>query len=280
MRMTRVMALLAASVLFSAWCPAFAETIAPAAVASIAPASTGFERHDEKSDWAKILADRSPSLVTVKFVLKIEPGSQEQEAEITGLVIDSAGLILCSNLQTGGFPPIMMQQFGGSFTATPTNIKILAGDDVEGVSAKLIARDSELDLAWIRVDDGTGKTFSPVSFDGTAKPGVGDALLSITRLGKFFDRATVIHQTRLGGITKKPRTLLVPGDNSIANQLGVPIFTSSGQVVGFTALQLPEDEDEGEGGMGGARRAGDQAGVGIRRCGDRLDRHRQARRRR
>lgn len=200
-------------------------------------------------DWAKLLADRAGSLVTVKFVLKIEPGSQEQEAEISAVVIDAKGLLLCSNTQTGGFPPIIQSRMGGA-TATPTNIKVLAGDDTEGVSAKLIARDSELDLAWIQVDDGSGKTFDAVDFTKSSSPLVGDTLLTVSRLGKFFDRASIIQSTRLGGSTKKPRKLYIPADTSIANELGAPVFATDGSVVGFTALQLPEAEDVEGGGMG------------------------------
>lgn len=210
-----------------------------------APAPTPSARPD---DWNKILTQHASALVTVKFVLKIEPGSQEQEAEISAVVIDSKGLLLCSNTQTGGFPPIIQARMGGA-TATPTNIKVLAGEDTEGVSAKLIARDSELDLAWIQVDEGSGKTFEAVDFTKNVTPAVGDTLLTISRLGKFFDRANVIQSTRLGGSTKKPRHLYIPADNSIANELGAPVFSSDGSVVGFTALQLPDAEDAEGGGM-------------------------------
>ncbi len=202
-------------------------------------------------DWSKLLADRAPSLVTVKFVLKIEPGSTEQETEISAVVIDSKGLILCSNIQTGGFPPIIQARMAGT-TATPINIKVLAGDDTEGLSAKLLARDSELDLAWIQVDDPNAKPFTAVDFAKNATPGIGDTLLTVTRMGKFFDRASVIQTTRLGGTTKKPRRLYIPADNAISQELGAPVFSGDGTVVGITALQLPEAEDV-EGGSGGAR---------------------------
>lgn len=202
-------------------------------------------------DWNKVMTERSASLVTVKFIMKFEPGSQEQEAEISAVVIDSKGLILCSNLQTGGFPPLIQAQMGGT-TATPTNIKVLAGDDTEGVSAKLLARDSELDLAWIQVDESAGKTFTAVDFGTSVVPQIGDTLLTVTHMGKFFDRAPAIKSTRLGGITKKPRRLYVPADMGISSVLGMAIFATDGTVVGFTALQLPEAEDV-EGGAGGGR---------------------------
>lgn len=193
-------------------------------------------------DWAKVLEERAPSLVTVKFVLKFEPAGEQQETEISALVIDSKGLILASNFQTGGFPPLIQAQMSG-MTATPTEMKVLIGEDVEGIPAKLIARDSELDLAWIQIDESAGKTFTAVDLSKSSKPSVGDTLLTINHLGKFFDRAPVIKTTRMGGSTKKPRHLYVPADNAIAGEFGTPVFAVDGSIVGFTAMQLPEAED-------------------------------------
>lgn len=201
-----------------------------------------------QDDWGKVLESRSAALASIKFVMKIEPGSQEQEAEITAVMIDPKGVLLCSNTQTGGFPPLIQSRMGG-MTATPTNIKVLLGDDIEGLPAKIVARDSELDLAWIRIDEVGDRTFEAVDFSKAQSPDVGDSLLTVARLGKFFDRAPIIQTTRLGGITKRPRRLYIPADASIANELGTPVFTTTGAPVGFTVLQLPEVEDVEGGGM-------------------------------
>lgn len=199
-------------------------------------------------DWGKVLETRSAALASIKFVMKIEPGSQEQEAEITAVMIDSKGILLCSNTQTGGFPPLLQSRMGG-MTATPINIKVLLGDDTDGLPAKIIARDSELDLAWIQIDDAGDRTFTAVDFTQGQTPAVGETLLTVARLGKFFDRAPILQTTRLGGITRMPRRLYIPADASIANELGTPVFTTTGAPVGFTVLQLPEVEDVEGGGM-------------------------------
>src|SRR5262245_13658263 len=75
-------------------------------------ASAGLARADDTaSGLAKLVADKSPALVTVKFVLKIKAGSHEQEneTEITGIVMDPKGLILCSSQQIGGISPAMQR---------------------------------------------------------------------------------------------------------------------------------------------------------------------------
>ena len=117
---------------------------------TVALALGGIARADEAGEYAKLLSDTTPALVTVKFVLKIEGqmGKRESETEITGLMVDPTGLVLCANSKLG--LPRIMRSFG---SATPTDIKILIGDDTEGLEAKVMARDTELDLAWVKIKD-------------------------------------------------------------------------------------------------------------------------------
>src|SRR5262245_27797246 len=96
----------------------------------------GIARADEpKGAAAKLVADKSPALVTIKFVLKIKFGGHEQENEneITGIMLDAKGLILCSSQQIGGISPVMQRaaaaQGMGDISATPTDVKVLIGDD-------------------------------------------------------------------------------------------------------------------------------------------------------
>jgi len=223
--------------------PAASATQPAAAPAAPQPSAAIFE---------SLVTNKAPAVVTVKFVLKIEPGGQEQESEVEGLVIDPKGLILCSNTQTGGFPAMVQRMMGGSFTATPTNIKVLAGEDTEGVSATLIARDSEMDLSWVRVDDPAGRTFTAVDIGAGVSPKLGESLYAVGRLGKFFDRAPVVQETRLGAITRKPRRLFVPSSNTIG-EFGSPVFNAEGGLVGVTVLQLPDPEDVDADSMGNMR---------------------------
>jgi hypothetical protein len=206
--------------------PALAVT--PAAVAS-APA-----------DLAKIVAEKSPSLVTVKFVLNLEFGGQSQELELeaSGLMIDPAGVIVVSNSEMGG-----SRQFRGIGGATPKNIKILIGEDTEGLDAKVIGRDSELDLAWLRIEKPEGKTFSAITLSASPKLNIGDALVGVDRLGKYFDRAPLAHMTTVVAVTKKPRTLFIPANSPLMG-MGVPMFTASGEFVGITVIQAEGMEDE------------------------------------
>ncbi len=206
----------------------------------------------EAIPYDKFLAERGPMLVTVKFVLKVSMGSmfggdEETDTEITGVMIDAKGLVLCSNTQLGGFIGMlksMMGSMGGEMSATPTDLKVLVGDDTEGRDAELIARDTELDLAWVRIKEPGEKEYAYVDFAKSAKPAIGDTVISIRRLGKFFARSAVVAEGRIGGTTSKPRELLIP-TGGLAGGLGAPVFDASGKPVGVMVMQAPEAEDSG-----------------------------------
>jgi len=221
---------------------AFAFSLALAPLLCAAPAAQA----DEKQAFQALLAEKQAALVTVKFVLKVRSrfGERENDREITGVMVAPDGLTLCANSQLAGF-------WGqrSDVTATPTDIKVLIGDDLEGVGARLVARDSELDLAWLRVDAPERAPLAFVDFSHGAAPEVGDALFTIDRLAKYFDRAPIVRTTRVGAVTSKPRKMYVP--TASLGALGLPVYDDAGAVVGVSiALRPDEDEDGGDGSQG------------------------------
>lgn len=212
--------------------------------ASIAATNAPTVVAEETSE--RILASRSAAIVTVKFLLKIKAGNQEQEieSEISGVMMDPMGLVLCSDTQTGGFSTRMGR---GGVTATPTDIKILVGDDNEGVEAKLLARDSELDLAWIEVKEPPAKSYAFVDFKQASSPKVGQPLYALRRMDKQFDRVVVLSQGWTAGTVRKPRELYVPG-GTVGSAMGLPVFTADGKPLGVSITQQPDDEDSEGGG--------------------------------
>ncbi len=197
-----------------------------------------------------LVAARSPSLVTVKFVLKIKMGGAmsamgdtEAEQETTGAVVSRDGLVLCSNTQLSGMVGMMRRMIGsmGDVTATPSDLKVLIGDDHEGVDAELIARDTELDLAWIRIREPRSEGYDHVDFSQAGVCAVGDTVRGVRRMAKYFDRVPVVSEARVAAVTKKPRTLLVP--SAALGTLGLPVYDGDGRVIGVSVLQVPDAED-------------------------------------
>jgi hypothetical protein len=240
-----------------------ASTVALAGAASFAPARVHLPTPAPAADetavtYKKLLEGVGSALVTVKFVMKMDGGpggggdDSGRDVETTGLMIEADGLVLVSNAKMGG----LASRMGAS--VNPTNIRVLTGDDTEGLKAKILARDSDLDLCWISVDDekAKDKKFAFVDFSSAGAapaPTIGDKLYVVERMGKFFDHALSVDEGRVGGSAKKPRPLMIPSGfgGSQREMLGAPMFNSDTKVVGVNILQIPDKEDVEGGDSGG-----------------------------
>jgi hypothetical protein len=207
-------------------------------------------------DLAKVLAEDAPAIVTVQVVVQIkmsgEMGSaigekQEFQTEASCVVIDPSGVVLCSNTLLGGYMSLIQRVMGGKMdmTATPTQIKVLLADEAKPLEAKLLVRDSDLDLAWLQVKAPEGKKLAYLDLAKSAAPKVGDPFVAVHRLDKFFDRTATVFEGRIGGMVKKPRMLFVP-TGAVEMSLGLPALSPSGEVLGILVLQFPDEAGLGD----------------------------------
>lgn len=197
--------------------------------------------------FQELLDQRAPTIVSIKFILK--GGDQDEEAETLGVVIEPDGLILASNIAFGG----LNSRFG-SPTQLPTDIKVMIGDDNQGVDGTFLARDSDLQLAWIKLKNEPAKPLASVDFTQGAKSQLGDSLYIVSQMGRFFGRVPSVSEGRVGAVTRKPRELLIPSAGLAGNEMGMPVFNNEGKPVGVTTFILPE-QDEAQGSPGGVRAA-------------------------
>jgi len=226
--LTPTLALLALSLSGPATVTAGAET------AAAVPAQRAAE-----PNYASIVADRAPAMALIKFIITFDAGGQSQdvEGEAMALMIDPKGLLVMSGAEIG-------QRKGMS--ANPKEIKVCIGDDTEGVLAKLIGRDSDLDLAWLRIEKPADKGYSALDLSKAATPKLGDTLVGLDKMGKYFDHAAVAFTTMVGGVTKKPRTLYIPSPGGGMEMMfvGIPFFTTGGELVGMSVVQMPNADSE------------------------------------
>lgn len=195
----------------------------------------------DQNDFEQLLAKSADAIVTVKYVSKTSDGDGdfENEDEFYGIMIDSTGLVLAASSQMG------FGDWGGQ--TVPKDIKVLIGDDTDGLPAKVLARDSELDLIWIQVKEPGDKKFAAIDFANDAKPRLGDRILSIEKKTDFYDRAAIISEDRIGGLLKKPRDLYA-SSRGLFSAIGMPVFSIDGRVVGLFVEHSPESThlDAGE----------------------------------
>lgn len=191
-------------------------------------------------------------VVSIRATIQLHAGAtlgvllgseQEMQNETQGLLVGRHGLILCSSTQLSGLISLqkhLMGQLGQQLKAqlNPESIEVLLEGRGSWLKAELLARDSELDLAWLKLptDPQAGYPGFNWAEEGTAE--IGDTLLLAKRLDRYFDRVLTLNQAMIGGVTEKPRRLYIPSVQ-MDTAFGLPALDSSGRLVGLTILQMP-----------------------------------------
>ena len=191
------------------------------------------------ADWPALVERLAPAVVNLKISLKAEAegGGEPEETtqEVQGVVVDPAGLVLVwnSHFSVNRFLDLFAELGGGDFKmkVTPTDIKVYLNGDPKEHRGFLAAADSDLDLAFVQLEEPPAKPLVAIDF---AQPGtvrVGDEVAAITRLTSAFDRVPYFDVVRIGGEIRKPRPAwIVTGGN--ATQLGMPYFAADGRPAG------------------------------------------------
>jgi hypothetical protein len=206
----------------------------------------------EAKSVAELAMERAKFEVMIKFINKGD--GEDEEVEVPGTMISADGLVLTSNLF---FPD------GGS----PSDMKVLVGDDTQGVDAKFVARDSELALAWVRIDTKPTEPYAFIDFSKGTTATTGDAIFSVRKMGKFFGQSPIVNEGKVAAVTTKPRALLIPNNTMyMVGDLAVPVYAASGVPVGLTTIISPEADEMG--GSGNPFRGFDRGSSMILRASD------------
>lgn len=226
-------------------------TISKTAVATVLLAVMGLASPeqaygDQQAEFKSVIERHAESIVTVKFVLKMQMmmGDSESESEIPGVMVDPKGLVVCANSQLAG-PMGMLKRFmppGMGMTAEPKDLKVIIGADDEEYDAEIVARDSDLDLAWIRITDAPDKPLAAVDLGKASAPVLGGKLYCVRRLGKLYNRTPVLRVGVVCGVTESPRELFI-ADTELSYSLGLPVFLPTGELAGMVVMQMPDEEE-------------------------------------
>jgi hypothetical protein len=128
-----------------------------------------------------------------------------------------------------------------------SDLKLLCHDGTE-LSAEIVLRDKDLDLAFIRPKTKPPAPLPALDLSNSAKAEVLDEVLSINRLGRVAGRAYAASFERISAVVQKPRLFYVPGSDKTATGLGCPAFSLDGKVVGLFVMRSLKSG--GGGGMG------------------------------
>ena len=210
---------------------------------------------DDGAMYETLLASKAPAVVSVKFVLHVTARGETQEMnqEIHGTIVDATGVVMVGNDefdgQMGAMKSIMKAQ-GMEVTMAPADVKILFGSESKEYPAVIVARDSNLGLAFVQILDLEGKTPDAVDLTKGATPKIGQAAYGVTRKSRGFDCAPTIDRLFVNGKVEKPRALW--SVSGTFGGKGLPVFDSEGKPLGVYSVQKgSEGVEEGGGGPGG-----------------------------
>jgi len=200
----------------------------------------------EKEALNSVLAQYQDAVLIVKYVLKMSSsfGAQmgmpeEHKGETVGTVIDPSGLLVISNSELKGpgkifdmmSVPGMEEKF--NMDIVPLDFKVVMPSGIE-ISAKLVAQDSDLDLAFLRLESKEKLVLKVVPLTKGSIPGTGEILITIGRLSENLNREPMAYNTQVVSVIKKPRIMfLVAG----LGNLGCPVFNLDGKSVGIILMR-------------------------------------------
>lgn len=198
--------------------------------------------------------------LTVKESMAFEGQStrkRDSTLDVTGTCIDPSGLIVVS-LRTIDRSEMMGafnmggddENFKSKFESEIAEAKIIipGGDEVP---AKVVMRDKDLDLAFLRPLEKPAKPFDFVDLKNPARLKLLEQFFVVDRMGKEEGRVPVVLVSRVGTILEKPRTFYISGDLITTLTLGSPAFTVDGKSVGIIVYRISPAGAKKNGGGGG-----------------------------
>jgi hypothetical protein len=214
------------------------------AVASAASAQSSEERAAARS----VVAKRSDAVIVVLATVKlrINVGGREQAADqamqMNGTILDATGLTVFSLQQIQPDEAMtrmysrQMPSGGGKIevTSEPSDIKMHLADGRE-LPAKLVLRDTDLDLAFIRPSEPLS---APLPFIDapSGKPSLLDTLTLVRRTNEATGWIAGASFANVELVIDKPRTYyqvaILGGGNS-----GSPLFDMAGRFVGVLLMR-------------------------------------------
>ena len=190
------------------------------------------------------------AVVNVRVVLKMrmsvagrEMQSSDDSADAVGTVIDPSGLTVLSlgSLNPGAMMSKMMGAAAGpdqvEVTSEPTDVKMRLADGRE-LPARIVLRDEDLNLAFLRPTTKPEKPFVAVNLSDAAKPALLDQVVVLSRLGRVGGWAASASLQDIGAIIERPRTFYVLG--GAGTGMGTPAFATSGRVIGLLTIRQIE----------------------------------------
>src|SRR4030043_200880 len=135
------------------------------------------------------------------------------------------------------------------------DLKMIMPDNTE-IPAKILLRDQDFDIAFVRPIEKSKQVFSAVDLHDSYEPEIMESYVALSRLSSAAGYVAAGSEGRVHAIMKKPRLYFVPDlVTVIVTGLATPAFAIDGRLIGIIMLKVNRSgeylTDEMFRGMGG-----------------------------
>jgi len=205
-----------------------------------------------------LMARHAPAVVPLKIVRSTkvsfqgrEAPAREQESEVLGTVLNAAGLIVASNTAVDPAAAQVSARPGIKIESEVKSAKLINTGDGTETTLKIVLRDKELDLVFLRPEKAATLPNVGLAGEGAALRTAQEVVV-LSRLGAVGDRQPSVILGRVQAVIRKPRTFYVTDLLSSVTALGCPAFDADGRLIGVLVIRTSKAGSSGGmlGGLG------------------------------
>jgi S1-C subfamily serine protease len=208
---------------------------------------------DEAATKGQAVLDRNQqAVVTVRLGIKVTYSKDGQSSpatetkyRLTGTVLDPTGLtvVACSGTDPAQFYKRVMPGYEGyKVESEIMDVKIILAE--KEVSGEIVMRDQELDLAFVRPKVAPASALSAVDFGKAAPAKVLEQVIMLNRLNQVSGSACSASVQRVIAVVKKPRTFYLHDAAGAVGDLGSPVFSLNGDIIGVLVMRVGSGMEE------------------------------------
>lgn len=191
---------------------------------------------DAQGDMIRgLLAKHESGLVTLRLIVKASMGGEEAQSEIEadGLLMNASGLVVTTNMAIDPSAAYSdaMGDAGRSISSKVVSLKILMNGGIE-IPAKVVLRDKNRNLAFIRPIRKPAMTLRPFNFAEGGPARTGDVVYILGRMGKAGNRSAEAKLNRITSTITRPRRVYVLDPYTYIYS-GHAVFNERGQLLGL-----------------------------------------------
>jgi len=214
-------------------------------VLSFAITQISFAESEFRTKGREVIEKYTDAVVTIEIVqnLKYNYGGrqseQESKSEYLGVAIDSQGMVVTSlaNVDPSAFSERLNPGEEPQYTVEVRSITYILEDGTE-IPAKLVLRDNDLDLAYLRPLEKPESEFAFIDMNQNAEAQIFEEAVAIARMGRIAKRTPLAMSGEIQGVVEKPRSFYIPDSELVSAGSGVPVFNENGEILGVVLIRV------------------------------------------